>query len=45
MDSKDHPVVQQGIKAAELTSEVNIEVIPVVFRLILICGLLIFERL
>ena len=23
MDSKDHPVVQQGIKAAELMSEVN----------------------
>ena len=24
MDSKDHPVVQQGKKAAEITSEVNI---------------------
>jgi len=23
MDSKDHPVVQQGIKAAEITSDVR----------------------
>ena len=23
MDSKDHPVVQQGIKAAEITSNVS----------------------
>jgi len=23
MDSKDHPVVQQGIKAAEITSDVS----------------------
>ena len=27
MDSKDHPVVQQGIKAAELTSNVSIFVL------------------
>jgi len=24
MDSKDHPVVQQGIKAAEITSNVRL---------------------
>ena len=24
MDSKDHPVVQQGIKAAEITSDVSL---------------------